>query len=101
MFYCSICINSIIPTTTPVLKRRNSEMNISSNDYFVSSNCKTIIIICNFKNNNVQTKDLKIDKLQKYNKKDDDPLDDFNDICFSINFFHTIFNFYYIYYYVV
>ena len=83
MLYCSICIDSIIKT--PVLKRQNAEINISSNDNFVCSNCKTNIIICNFKNNNVQTKDLKIEELQKYNIKDEDPLDDIHSICFILN----------------
>ena len=62
MLYWSICINSIIPNKTPALKRQNAEINISSNNNFVCSNCKTNIIICKFKNNNVQTKDLWIAK---------------------------------------
>ena len=48
------------------------------------SHCKTNVIICNINNNNVQTKNLKIDKLHKYNIKDDDPVEDINDICFII-----------------
>ena len=44
-----IVMNIIIPTTTPVLKRQNAEINISSNDNFECSNCKANIIICNFK----------------------------------------------------
>ena len=53
--------------------------NTSSNDNFVCSNCKKKVIICNLKNNNVQTKDLK-------NKHNDDPLDDIYDIFSIINF---------------
>ena len=70
MLYCLNCIDSIIPTT-PVLKRQNAEIyNISSTDNnFVCSHCKTNVIICNIKNNNIQTKDLKIGKLHKYNIK--------------------------------
>ena len=86
MLYCSICIDPIIPNQTPLLKRQNAQINISSNDNnFVSSHCKTNVKICNL-NNNVQTKDLKINELQKYNIKDDDPLDDIHDICFITNF---------------
>ena len=47
MMYCLNCIDSIIPTKTPVLKRQNAEINISSTDNnFVCSNCKTNVIIC-------------------------------------------------------
>ena len=68
MLYCSNCIDAITPTT-PVLSRQNAEIyDISSNDNFVCSHCKTNVIICNI-NNNVQTKDLKIDKLKNYNIK--------------------------------
>ena len=80
MLYCSNCIDSVIPPKTPVLKRENAEIyNISSNDNFVCSNCKKKVIICNLKNNNVQTKDLK-------NKHNDDPLDDIYNIYSIINF---------------
>ena len=67
MLYCLNCIDSIIPTTS-VLKRQNAQINISTNVNFVCSHCKTNVIICNI-NNNVQTKDLKIDKLKNYNIK--------------------------------
>ena len=30
MLYCLKCINSIIPNKTPVLKRQNAEINIST-----------------------------------------------------------------------
>ena len=83
MLYCLNCIDSIIPTT-PVLKRQNAQINISTNDNFVCLHCKTNVVICNI-NNNVQTKDLKIDKLKNYNIKDD-PVDDINDICFILKF---------------
>ena len=83
MLYCLNCIDSIIPTTS-VLKRQNAQINISTNVNFVCSHCKTNVIICNI-NNNVQTKDLKIDKLKNYNIKDD-PVDDINDICFILKF---------------
>ena len=88
MLYCLNCIDSIIPNKTPVLKRQNAEIyNISSTDNnFVCSHCKTNVIICNIKNNNIQTKDLKIDKLHKYNIIDDDPVEDINDICFILKF---------------
>ena len=64
MLYCLKCIDSIIPDKTPILKRQNAEINISSNDNFVCEHCKTNVIICNINNNNIQTKDLKIDKLK-------------------------------------
>ena len=54
------------------------------NDNFVWSHCKTNVIICNYKNN-VQTKDLKFEELQKYNIKDNDPLGDIDSICFILN----------------
>ena len=38
------------------------------------------------KNNIVQTKDLKNNELQKYDIKDDNPVDDIHDICFLLNF---------------
>ena len=85
MLYCLNCIDSIIPNKTPVLKRQNAEINISSNDNFVCEHCKTNVIICNINNNNIQTKDLKIDKLHKYNIIDD-PVEDINDICFILKF---------------
>ena len=85
MLYCLNCIDSIIPST-PVLKRQNAQISISSTDNnFVCSHCKTNVIICNINNINVQTKNLNINKLHKYNIKDD-PLDDINDICFIIKF---------------
>ena len=86
MLYCLNCIDSIIHKKTPVLKRQNAKINISTNDNFVCENCKTNVIICNINNNNnnnIQTKDLKIDKLHKYTIKDD-PVDDINDICFIL-----------------
>ena len=58
----------------------------SNNNYFVCLNCKTNVIICTLKNNIVQTKDLKINELQKYDIKDDNPVDDIHDICFLLNF---------------
>ena len=87
MLYCLNCIDLTIPNKTPVLKRQNAEIyNISSTDNnFVCSHCKTNVIICNIKNNNIQTKDLKIDKLKNYNIKDD-PVDDIHDIYFIIKF---------------
>ena len=85
MLYCLKCIDSIIPDKTPVLKRQNAEVNISSTDNFVCEHCKTNVIICNI-NNNIQTKDLKIDELKKYNIKDDDTVEDINDICFIFKF---------------
>ena len=86
MLYCLNCIDSIIPNKTPILKRQNAEINISTNDNFVCEHCKTNVIICNINNNNVQTKDLKIDKMHKYTIKDDDPVEDINDICFILKF---------------
>ena len=80
MLYCLNCIDSIIPNKTPVLKRQNAQISISTNDNFVCSHCKTNVIICTINNNNVKTKDLKIDKLHKYNIIDD-PVEDINDIC--------------------
>ena len=69
MLYCSNCIDSIIPPKTPVLKRENAQINISSNDNFVCSHCTTNVIICTTNNNNVQTKNLQVNKLHKYNIK--------------------------------
>ena len=87
MLYCLNCIDSIIPNKTPVLKQQNAEINISSNDNnFVCEHCKTNVIVCNINNNNIQTKDLKINELKKYNIKDDDPVEDINDICFILKF---------------
>ena len=87
MLYCLNCIDSIIPNKTPVLKRQNAEIyNISSTDNFVCEHCKTNVIVCNINNNNIQTKDLKINELKKYNMKDDDPVEDINHICFILNF---------------
>ena len=50
---------------------------------FVCSNCKTNVIICNLKNNNIQTKDLKNEEFVTEN--DDDPLGDIHSICFILN----------------
>ena len=64
MLYCLNCIDSIIPNKTPMLKRQNAEIyNISTNDNFVCSHCKTNVIICKINKNNIQTKNLKNDKL--------------------------------------
>ena len=63
MLYCSKCIDSIILPKTRVLKQENAKINISSGDNFVCSNCKKVII-CDLKNNNVQTKDLKNNNVQ-------------------------------------
>ena len=56
MLYCLNCIDSIIPNKTPVLKRQNAEVNISSTDNFVCEHCKTNVIVCNINNNTIQLK---------------------------------------------
>ena len=80
MLYCLICIDSINPTS-PVLKRQNTEINISSNDNFVCSHCKTNVK-CNLTNNRIKTKGGNEEFVKEDN---DDPLGNIHSICFILN----------------
>ena len=63
--YCSNCIDTDIMPPVPELKRENAELNISTDQTFRCSHCKTNVILCNVKSN-TQTKKINITKLQEY-----------------------------------
>ena len=51
----------------PELKRENAKRNISTDQTFICSHCKTNVILCNVKSN-TQTRKLNITRLQEYDK---------------------------------